>query len=347
MMVMHIVEGVSLKKHTTMRLGGKAKYLATITSKHELVVALEWAKGKNLSVRMIGGGSNIVWSDKGFEGLVLVNSIKGFVIAKESAEYSYVTLGSGEPWDSVVERCVKDGLHGIEALSLIPGSSGATPIQNVGAYGQEIADTLVSVEVYDTKTKSFVTLQNEDCDFGYRTSRFKTQDNGRFLIVGLQLRLRRINPRPPYYPSVAQYFRDKRVNVVTPKVLREAVVDIREHKLPNPKKIANCGSFFANPIISKATFTKLQKKHPQIAHWEVGNSKIKISAAWLIENAGFKDFHDPKTGMSTWSSQPLVLVNERAKRTSDLLAFRDKIVDAVHEKYGLILKQEPEILGDR
>lgn len=341
---MNVQANVLLKDFSTMRLGGPAKYLTQIADRYALIDALAWAEEHKLKTIVIGGGSNIVWGDKGYNGLVIVNHILGFKVHPEDKEFSYVTVGAGENWDSVVKRTVAAGLHGIEALSLIPGSAGATPVQNVGAYGQEIADCLVSIEAYDTTHKQFVTIPNEDCAFGYRTSRFKTADKGRFVIVGLTFRLRHINPRPPYYPAVANYLREHRINVVTPKTLRKAVIAIRSSKLPDPAKVANNGSFFANPIVSTSSYNALAKEYPDAPHWEVSKTEVKLSAAWLIEHAGFKNYRDTKTGMATWPSQPLVLVNEHARTTKDLLTFRNTIVSAVQKKFGVQLVQEPELI---
>lgn len=341
---MRVQHNVSLSKHSTMRLGGDAKHLVSVSDKHELASAVEWAEAQKLPYKVIGGGSNIIWGDKGFPGLIIVNKITGFTLIPEDDHFTYATIGAGEDWDETVKRTVEAGLHGIEGLSLIPGTAGGTPIQNVGAYGQEIADTLVSLEAYDTHNHQFVVLGVDDCDFGYRTSRFKAKDKGRFLIVSLTLRLQRINPRPPFYPAVAEYFRTNRISVATPKIMRDAVIAIRKSKLPDPSKVANNGSFFANPIVSKSFFSGLLKTHPDIPHWVVGQRKVKLSAAWLIEQAGYKDFQDSKTGISTWPTQPLVLVNDHAETTKDLLKFRDKIVAAVEKKFGVKLEQEPELV---
>lgn len=341
---MDIQKNVALAKYSTMRLGGAAKYLVHVADKHALLDALSWANEHKLPTILIGSGSNIIWGDAGYSGLVIVNHILGFSIEKETDHFSYVRVGAGENWDNVVARTVDAGLHGIEALSLIPGSAGATPVQNVGAYGQEISDTLISLEAYDSVAKTFVTLTNEDCDFGYRQSRFKTTDKGRYYIVSLVFRLQHINPRPPYYPAVASYFRQHRVMTVTPTALRKAVVSIRSAKLPDPAKVANNGSFFANPIVKQSSYKVFAKKYPNAPHWDVA-SGIKLSAAWLIEKAGYKDFYDKQTGMATWASQPLVLVNKHAKKTSDLIAFRDAIMAAVKEKFDIELEQEPELVA--
>ncbi len=343
---MRIYHDVSLAKYSTMRLGGAATALTKITDKHELVQALDWANAQSLPSLVIGGGSNIIWGDEGYDGLVIVNKIKNFQITSDGDRGAYVQVGAGEDWDDVVERCVVKNLSGIEALSLIPGTAGATPVQNVGAYGQEIADTLVSVDAYDSLYKKFVTITNQDCRFGYRTSRFKTADRNRFYIISLLLHLKKQNPKPPFYGSLQRYLDSKNIRIYTPQAIRQAVIDIRSNKLPGPKKVANNGSFFANPIVSRSKFVAIEASYPGVAHWETDDGKVKISAAWLLESAGFKNYHDKATGMATWSKQPLVLVNEKATSTANLLEFKEKIVDKVKKQFGITLEQEPLLLGN-
>lgn len=342
---MDIQENVPLRDFSTMRLGGPARYLATVTSRQQVADAYALAKGHDLPLIMIGGGSNIVWRDEGFPGLVLVNNIMRYEDFGEDELNHYITVGAGENWDSVVERTVAAGLTGIECLSLIPGSSGATPVQNVGAYGQEIADTLVSVEAYDTHSQTFVNLPGDECGFGYRTSHFKTDQRGRYLITGMTLHLTTAAPQAPYYGAVQAYLDQHDLKEPTAADLRQAVIAIRSAKLPDPAKVANNGSFFANPVISTNDFAELANNYgADVPHWEAGTEQVKVPAAWLLEQAGFKDFHDPETGMATWSTQPLVLVNEHAQSTADLLMFKQKIVDAVQAKFGINLVQEPELL---
>ena len=340
-------QNVSLRDHSTMRLGGAAAYLCDVHDRNEVEQAVQWASDKNLPVIMIGDGSNIIWSDRGFNGLVLVNKIQRFEKFEEDSENIYITAGAGENWDHVVARTVDLGLTGIEALSLIPGTAGATPIQNVGAYGQEIANTLVSIEAYDLTEKKFLTIPAADCAFGYRASRFKTTDKGRFLITAITLHLRHANPTPPFYPSVADYFSAHPDVQPSPKALREIVISIRTAKLPDPAKVANCGSFFANPIVNAEQLEELLAHNQNLSYWQLEKDKYKVSAAWLVEQAGFKDVHDASTGMGTWPNQALVLVNEFAKSTSDLLAFKQKILDKVQTIFGIELQQEPELLGDK
>ena len=344
MTAMNPSEHVSLANYSTMRLGGFAAYLTEVTSRIELEEAIAWAEARNMPIIMIGGGSNIIWKDEGFAGLIIVNKIMRFEETVEDDDNYYVTVGAGENWDEVVARTVEKGLTGIEALSLIPGTAGATPVQNVGAYGQEISNVLLSVEAYDRQSKTFLNIPAIDCAFGYRTSRFKTTDRGRFFITAITLHLSRRNPQPPFYQALERYFADNAVTTFTPQIVRDAVIAIRTSKLPDPKLVANNGSFFANPIVDEGTFAQVQADYPDVPHWPTADGGIKIPAAWLLEQAGFKDAHDPQTGMGTWPKQPLVLVNEEAKTTAQLVMFRDRIVDTVRQKFGISLEQEPEIL---
>jgi UDP-N-acetylmuramate dehydrogenase len=335
---MLFLENAALSDHSTMRLGGSARYLCTVTNEQELLEAVKFADIKKCKLRMIGSGSNIIWSDAGFDGLIIVNEFQNI-----SIDGNVTTIGSGLSWDDAVRKTVDAGLSGIEFLSIIPGTTGATPVQNVGAYGVEIKDVLISLKAYDTKIGDFVEIENKDCGFGYRTSKFKTTDAGRYLITEITLKLKKENPSPPFYDSLQKYLDESNITNYTPKIIRDAVIAIRQSKLPDPEVISNNGSFFANPIIDLEKYTKLLEKHPDIKAWDFQGKK-KIAAGWLVEQSGFKDFHDEKTGMATWKNQSLVLVNEHAKSTTDLITFRDSIIAAVKSKFDITLEQEPEII---
>jgi UDP-N-acetylmuramate dehydrogenase len=342
---MNISKNVPLSAYSTMGLGGPAAHLTEVHDRAELVEALTWAKQQQLPVTMIGGGSNIIWGDQGFAGLVVVNKMPGYdVLQVDEINYS-VTVGAGENWDSVVARTVEAELTGIEALSLIPGTAGGTPVQNVGAYGQEISTVLTIVEAYDSLQGGFVFLTGADCGFSYRNSRFKSADRGRFFITNIKLQLKKAAPRPPFYPAVQAYFKENGIASATPAQLREAVIAIRTAKLPDPAVVRNTGSFFGNPVVPREQFASLIQKFSNLPNWPMSNGTVKLSAAWLIEQTGFKDYHDEETGMATWPAQPLVLVNEKARTTADLLAFKAKIVNAVQTKFGITLVQEPEMLS--
>lgn len=294
---------------------------------------------------MIGGGSNIFWRDEGFDGLVLVNKIAGYEVFQEDEQNTYITVGAGENWDSVVARATEADLTGIEALSLIPGTAGATPIQNVGAYGQEIAQTLAAIQAYDRQTNSLINIPASECNFSYRSSRFKTTDRGRFYITSITLHLSTGSLQPPYYPALERYLTENSITDRSPATIRQAVIAIRNSKLPDPAIVANNGSFFANPIISQGQLAQIQADTDlSVPNWPTQEGLVKISAAWLVEHAGFKNYSDPETGMATWPAQPLVLINKSAKSTSDLLTFKQKIVDAVQTKFSVALQQEPELL---
>lgn len=341
---MFVLDNVPLQAYSTMRLGGVAAHLVEITDRFQVKEAVEWAESRSLPFIVIGDGSNIVWKDSGFPGLVIVNKIKRFELYKQDDEVTYITAGSGENWDSVVERAVAEGLSGIETLSLIPGTAGATPVQNVGAYGTEISDVLMTLEAYDTEEKQLVTVRGSECEFAYRTSKFKTTEKSRYAITAITLRLTKNRMKPPFYGALQRYLTEKNITDYSPQSIRDAVITIRSSKLPDPKVYANNGSFFQNPIVEQTAIRHLIDFYPELMYWEIDSTRVKVSAAWLVEHAGFKDYHDDETGMSTWKKQPLVFVNEHAQSTEDLLKFKAKIVTAVKEKFGIELQQEPELL---
>lgn len=326
-----------------MRLGGTAAYMTDITNRQEIPEAVAWAEERKLPVMMIGDGSNIIWEDDGYPGLILVNKIEGYEVSGDFGDSQYLTAGAGMNWDAFVAQTVEAGLSGVEFMSLVPGTVGATPVQNVGAYGGEVSNVITTIEAYDIQQKQFVTLRGGDCDFGYRSSIFKTSARGRYLINSVTFCLQKTNPQPPFYASVQQYFDEHAVTTITPAAVREAVIAIRSAKLPDPALVANNGSFFANPIIPNENVLQLVADYPDVPHWQT-DTGVKVSAAWLIEQAGFKDYHDTETGMATWPTQPLVLVNEHAETTAQLKAFKQKIVDAVAQKFGITLIQEPELI---
>lgn len=326
-----------------MRLGGAAKYLLDITDAKQIEPALAWAETNGCKVIMIGDGSNIIWNDQGFDGLVLVNKIEGFEIQDQEFE-SFVNIGSGENWDASVRRIVEAGLSGVEQLSLIPGTTGATPVQNVGAYGREIKDVLVCVQAYDKTEKKMVVIPKSECGFAYRKSRFNGADRGRFFITSVTLALTKHPPMPPFYRSLQSYLAEHKITSYTPQIIRKAVIDIRNSKLPDPAKVANCGSFFANPLIEDYQVEELVEKYPGIPHWSMGDNTSKISAAWMLEQLGLKGYHEPNTGMAIWDKHALVFVNEKAPNTASLIAFRDAIIKKAEQKFGITLKQEPELI---
>ena len=341
---MNIFQKVSLKDYSTMRLGGIAQYLVDVNSKDELLEAVKWAKLEKLSMLIIGEGTNIIWKDSGFDGLIIVNKIMGFEAFTEDQNNLLVTVGAGENWDFLVKRIVDMGYSGIESLSLIPGTVGSAPIQNIGAYGNEISNSLVSIEALDITTNEFVNISNEECSFEYRSSKFKSSFKGRYFIVAVTLKVDKNKPEAPFYAAIQKHIDENKITKITPRVLREIVTNIRQSKLPDPKIVPNCGSFFTNPIIDKELFKNIQKDSPDLVYWEVADGKYKLAAGWLIERVGYKGINDPETGMSTWPTQALIFVNSSATSTNDLLKFKDKIVKEVKLKFNVSLNQEPELL---
>lgn len=328
-----------------MKLGGNARILTEVSNENELLEALEYAKSNNLFIHIVGAGSNTIFSAKGFNGLVVVNRILG---TEEHVEEGTLTLtvGAGENWDKVVELTVTRGYADVAALSLVPGTTGAAPVQNIGAYGQQISDSIVSIRAYDTETQSFVTIPKSECGFFYRHSRFNTTDKNRFIITSVTLRLNQRKVSPPFYADVEAYFSKHGIdqNTVTPAELRTAVSTVRVIKLPDPSDVANCGSFFKNPVVDVNKFNELKKRFPDLKSHKTDDGSLKLYGAQLIEIAGLKDYHDEKTGMATWKNQALVLVNETAQTTDSLLEFKEKIIQAVYEKFDVTLQQEPEYI---
>lgn len=339
--IMQIQSNVPLKDYSTMRLGSNAKALAVIHSKEDLVQAVIWANERDLPILVLGGGSNVIFSD-GYEGLVIINRIDGYNVLSEYNEGATICIGAGENWDKAVEKTVENNLHGIELLSGVPGTSGATPVQNVGAYGAEIADTLTELEVYNLKTGQFETLSKEECHFGYRNSIFKPIEHRKYIIVSITLKLVKQMPKPPFYNSLQKYLDEHNITDYTPKSIRQAVLAVRANRLPDPSKLANSGSFFKNPIVSMTHAETLQNQYPDLAFWPLEEGKAKIAAGWLLEKAGLRGYS--AHGMKTYEHHALVLVNDHAQNYDDLLKFKQEIIDAVQEKFGVKLEQEPELM---
>ncbi|MGD8373341.1 MAG: UDP-N-acetylmuramate dehydrogenase [Candidatus Woesebacteria bacterium] len=336
---MQILNDVSLKDYSTMRLGGKAKFLIIVNDKKDLVQTVEWAQENNTPIIVIGGGSNVIFKDD-FDGLVIINRISGFEVTTFDNS-AMVKVGAGENWDSVVKQTVELGLSGLEMLSLIPGTAGATPVQNVGAYGAETADNLESVEVYDLQNHNFITLSKKECGFSYRNSIFKDVNNRKYIISEVTFKLSKETPKPPFYASLQRYLDQNGINQYSPQIIRDAVIAIRQDKLPDPAKIANSGSFFKNPIIPADQFKTLVAKFPDIPNWPTPDGQVKIAAGWLLDKAGIKEYS--AHGMKTYENNALVFVNQSAKNFADLDAFKKEVVKKVHDKFGVTLKQEPEL----
>lgn len=336
---MDIHTNVLLKNLTTMKLGGPAAYFGEVHTVQELNDFIQDAQQKNIPFFIIGGGSNLIARDEGYPGLVLRIKIPGFDIVADDLYSTMIKIGGGEIWDDVVKRTVDMRLSGIEALSAIPGTAGAGPVQNIGAYGQEIAETLVSLEAYDTTTHSIVTLQNADCQFSYRNSIFKNSEKGRYVITSITLKLSKNLPTAPFYESLQAYFDERKISVFTQQTVRDAVIAIRADKLPDPAIKPNSGSFFKNALIEPWQLTDLQAKFPAIKTYPMGDGTIKVPTGWLIETAGLKGqlIH----GMRINDKNALVLINESATGYQDLAQARDYIIGTVRDTFQIQIEQEP------
>lgn len=340
--MLHIEEYVDIRDNCTFKVGGQFRYLITINNVDQVKEAYSFAKEKGLPLRILGSGSNTVFPDGVLSNVVLKISILGFEVIQETDEYADIKVGAGENWDYFVARTVDMNLSGVEALSAIPGTVGATPVQNVGAYGQEVKDTITSVEVYDLNNDEVKTLSNDNCKFAYRDSVFKNEEKDTYAILSVTFRLLKNKHGVPNYPGVKKYFEDKGVINPTLVEVREAITEIRRNKLPNPKEIPNVGSFFKNPIVEKNVAEALGKIYTNLTLFPVDENKTKISAGWLIENAGLKGHNFG--ALSTYAHNALVLVNNGKATRTDVESVKDEIIKTVFDKFGITLEPEPEFV---
>ncbi len=322
-----------------MRLGGNAQTLADIESKNDLIEINNIAKNNNQPIFVIGGGSNIIAHDEGFSGILIRMKIPGFEIQESNEDSTIIRIGAGEDWDSVVKRSTDLNLSGIETMAGIPGTAGAAPVQNVGAYGQEIADTLVSVEAYDTQTNDFVILSSYDCNFSYRDSIFRSTMSGRYVITSILIKLSKNKIQPPFYDSLQRYLDENNISDYSPTNIRNAVLKIRNNKLPDPKYFPSAGSFFKNAIVEALTAERLSQNFPGISLHKTDDGMFKVPTGWLIDQSGLKGklIH----GMRVYEKNALVLVNESANSYDNLAAARKEIIDTVFDKFQIKIEQEP------
>lgn len=339
--IMNILNDTNLSHYVTMQIGGNASQIVEVFNESDISDAVTLAKNNNQKIQVLGSGSNIIFTDSGFDGMVILNKIPGLLIDPFSGT---VRVGAGTKWNDVVTQSVDAGFVGLESMVLIPGTCGAAPVNNIGAYGQELKDTLVSLRAYDRQTDQFVELSNADCGFSYRNSRFKSGDYGRFIISSLTIHLERKpeNYIAPQYQALNDYLNQYELYYPTPEDVMRSVMAIRNSKLPDPAKLANTGSFFKNPIVSAEQVAKLLVDFPNMPHYPQTNGTEKLSAGWLIETAGLKGYR--QNGMWVYDKQALVLVNESATSFADLQAMAEYIRSIVETIYHIKLEPEPEII---
>lgn len=339
---MVIEENISLKDFTTFRTGGEARYFCRVEKKEDLAEAISFAKENRIRFFILGGGSNILISDGKISALVIKIEIKGIEFEK-SEEAIVAIAGAGEEWDTFVSDTVERGLIGLENLSLIPGTVGATPVQNVGAYGREVSDTILWVEVFDAEQDRFRILSNEACAFKYRGSIFKSDEGKNLILARVAFRLSRNGPLKTEYPDIQAFFLERGINDPTLRSVREAVVDIRKRKLPDVRKVATAGSYFKNPILTEEMAKKLTEKYPGLRQFPSTNG-VKIGAGWMIENlCGMKGAREGNVG--THENQALVLVNFGGAKTEEILGFAKKISECIETKTGIRLESEVEYVS--
>lgn len=336
---MNVHTNIPLKNYLTMKLGGNARFMTDVSTIDELHQVVTNVKAQGVPFFILGSGSNVIARDEEYPGLVMRVKIPGFQVLSEDYTTVTIKLGAGEIWDDVVARTVDMNLIGIEAMSDIPSYCGAAPVQNIGAYGQEIADTLISLEAYDTEIGQVVTLSNNECKFTYRDSIFRGEARGRYIITSITLQLYRAAPEPPFYKGLQDYFDEHQITMYTPRVIREAVTAIRHEKLPNPAEKPNAGSFFKNAIVEQWQLDELLRDYPDAPHYEMGNDYHKIPSGWLIEQCGFKGqlLH----GIRINPANALVLINESATGYFDLSLARNEITQAVRDRFHISIEQEP------
>ena len=339
---MEILENVSLKSYNTFGIDAVAKYFApfnSIDGLQELLLQNHQEAGSSLLV--LGGGSNILLT-KDFDGLVLKNEIAGIEVVDEDADHVYVRAGAGENWHQFVLYCVQNEFAGVENLSLIPGNVGASPMQNIGAYGVELKDVFQGLEAWHINNQRLVSFSLQDCAFGYRESVFKNKYKGQFIITSVTYRL---NKKPVFntsYGAIQQELEKMGVTELSIADISKAVINIRSSKLPNPKEIGNAGSFFKNPTISKIDFERLIQAFPMMPSFAVDDEHVKLSAAWLIEQCGWKGYRKGDAGC--YPKQALVLVNYGEARGAEILELSEEIIKSVQKKFDIVLQREVNLI---
>ncbi len=340
---MKIEENKSLKEFTTFRIGGNARFFSIISNEKDLLDTLEFIKINKLRFFVLGGGSNILISDKGFDGLVMKMEIKGIDFDYKDNNEVYVKANSGENWDDFVNECVKRELYGIENLSGIPGTVGASPVQNIGAYGSEAKDSIYEVRVFDMESKNFLNIKNENCHFEYRNSLFKKL-NGKFIVLSVTFKLLKNDKVKISYKDLREYFAKK--NIISPNLLevREAVLFIRKNKLPDINLLGTAGSFFKNPIIDKTKAQEIKNKYQELPIYDTENKdKVKVSLAWIIDH--ICEYRDVKKGnVGTYKNQALVIINEGNAKSDEIIDFANEIKRIVKDKVNIDIEMEVEYI---
>lgn len=327
-----------LRELSTFRLPARADELLVLTELEQLS-ALPTDDRPSL---VLGGGSNTLFMND-WHGRVVLNRLRGISVQRLDADHSMVRAAAGESWHDLVRFCLDQGLYGLENLILIPGSVGAAPMQNIGAYGVELADCIEAVEVFEWESGRHQTLPAAACGFGYRDSHFRSRDAGQFLITAVQLKLHHSFTARADYASLADHLKQRGQANPTPRQLAAAVMRLRRHRLPDPARVANAGSFFHNPVVEADQAEALKRNCPELPVWPQDQGRMKLSAGWLIDQLGLRGFRIGDAGV--YAHHALVLVNHGQATAEQLSALIDHIQTAVHKQYGLRLTPEPTLIA--
>lgn len=334
-----IYRNISLKGYNTFGLDYKASTFIEIKTENDAISVFQESKLLKDPLLILGGGSNILFMAD-FEGTIIHSEIGEIIIEEKKPDYVIISVGSGINWDEFVEWSVKNDFSGIENLSLIPGSTGATPIQNIGAYGSEVKDVIFKVRTVSINKGTVMEFTNKECRFGYRSSIFKQEYKGRFLVTRVYFRL---NTNPEFrldYGSLNTEI--ARLGEVNSRNLRDAVINIRRSKLPDPQITGNAGSFFKNPVVLSSFADVLKKKYPEMPYYPDTHEKTKIAAGWLIEQCGWKGKKEGAAAVH--DKQALVLINTGNASGKEIFDLSEKIRQSVYEKFGIELEREVEII---
>jgi UDP-N-acetylmuramate dehydrogenase len=338
--MLQILENVSLKPYNSFAIDVNARYFAEIKTADELNDLFQTGLLETEKLLIVGGGSNILFTQN-FVGLVIKVSIKGLEY-QINGDDVLIKSGAGEVWNDFVNYCVVNNFAGVENLSLIPGTVGASPIQNIGAYGVELKDVFESCTAFEIKTGQIKTFTFEDCHFGYRESIFKGELKGQYIITDVSFRLSSKPKINTSYGAIETELRQRGIESPDIADVSAAVSHIRVSKLPDPSTIGNAGSFFKNPVIEKYEFADIAAKFPDVVHYSTPDGKIKLAAGWLIEQCGWKGKKIGETG--TWKNQALVLVNHGNATGTEVFRFSEQIIDSVKSTFGVTLEREVNIL---
>jgi len=334
-----IEKDIQLSNLTTMGVKTSCDYFVSISSTNDLKTLLDDDQWKNEKKLILGGGSNILFTGD-FNGLIIKNDLRGIEILKEDNEHVWVKTGAGENWHDFVLWAIDQNYGGIENLSLIPGTVGAAPMQNIGAYGVEIREVFDSLVAMEIETGILKTFENKDCEFGYRSSVFKTSQKGNYIICSVTIRLSKSHQFNTSYGDIMKTLKELNCSELSIRAISDAVIKIRQSKLPDPVEIGNAGSFFKNPVIDKIDFEGLKAEFSGIPGYEVEQAgKIKVPAGWLIEQCGWKGKRIGETGVH--ENQALVLVNYGGARGEDIQQLAYTIRESVRNKFGILI--EPEV----